>query len=59
MDAIYFYDVGVRNMVIFKPNEKTPCAPAAWEKTHPGASYAVVNRTSWLDFVLASPQMDP
>ena len=36
----------------FKHNTKSPRAPAAWEKTYPGSSYAVVNRGTWLEFVL-------
>jgi hypothetical protein len=37
----------------FKYGNKTPRAPTAWETTYPGSSYTVINRTNWLDFVLA------
>jgi predicted AAA+ superfamily ATPase len=36
----------------FKHNTKSPRAPSAWEKAYPGSSYAVVNRGTWLEFVL-------
>lgn len=39
----------------FKHNTKSPRAPAAWEKSHPGSSYAVVNRGTCLAFVLLWP----
>jgi len=36
----------------FKYGDKRPKAPAAWEGTYPGSTYAVINRENWLDFVL-------
>jgi predicted AAA+ superfamily ATPase len=36
----------------FKHTTKSPRAPAAWEKAYAGSSYAVVNRGTWLEFVL-------
>jgi hypothetical protein len=36
----------------FKYGPKLPRAPEAWLRTYPGSSYAVVNRDSWLDFLL-------
>jgi predicted AAA+ superfamily ATPase len=36
----------------FKHGSKTPRAPEAWLRTYPGSSYAVINRDSWLDFLL-------
>ncbi len=36
----------------FKLTRKAPQAPASWLATYPGASYAGINRDTYLDFVL-------
>jgi len=36
----------------FKYGVKSPRAPEAWTTTYPGSSYTVVNRDTWLEFVL-------
>jgi predicted AAA+ superfamily ATPase len=120
MDKIYFYDIGIRNMLIdnlaepawrddsgrlwenflvaerrkildyrasfagswfwrlrtgaeldyieeedgrlrgfeFKYGDKTPRIPVAWTSTYPGSDYSIVNKESWLDFVLGTDLAD-
>lgn len=36
----------------FKFSKKTPRAPASWLQAYPEATYEVVNRDNWMDFVL-------
>jgi len=36
----------------FKHGNKIPRPPAAWAETYPGSTYSLVNRETWLDFVV-------
>lgn len=39
----------------FKFGTKEPKAPAAWQKTYPQASFNLINRSSYLPFILEEP----
>lgn len=42
-----------------KYGSKAPRPPSAWGRTYPGSRYAVVNRATWLAFVLGEDAAPP